>query len=236
MRNSPYARRESLLCASSKVLPFSEYPTNNALFMNFRLSSDAEMLLIFSKSVLTEHTNRRQLCKNVYAMCTTFRRSFHYVYHRWWLGTEKNTCFSVIFFLLMPLRPLTKLHFCKATRFPFSRTKELRKYSGDGGDSIFPFYFFFYFFFGGRAQTKMFTRDPPSFFSDLTSRKKEIAKMPLSPHRWQHWLSGKEASHLQACFHCLETKCFFVWVFACEQLIDESKLIVTMLSAKKTSC
>ncbi len=42
-------------------------PTNNALLINFRLSSDAEILLLSTD--LAYIPNRCQTCKNVYAMC-----------------------------------------------------------------------------------------------------------------------------------------------------------------------
>ncbi len=41
--------------------------TNDSLSIIFRLSSDAEILLIIK--LLTEHTNWCQMCKNVYALC-----------------------------------------------------------------------------------------------------------------------------------------------------------------------
>ena len=53
----------------------------------------------------TEYTNQRQTCKNVHAMCTyIFQLSFHFAFHRWWLGNlklaERSFCATTFFFPL----------------------------------------------------------------------------------------------------------------------------------------
>ena len=45
------------------------YPTNNALLINWRLSSNAEILFINK----TEHANWLQMCKNVYLVCNVYK-------------------------------------------------------------------------------------------------------------------------------------------------------------------
>ncbi len=61
-------------------------PTTNALLVSFRLSSDAEFF--FFQQAPTEHADWRQTCKNVCAMSCVFQLSFHFAYHRWWLGSR----------------------------------------------------------------------------------------------------------------------------------------------------
>ncbi len=58
------------------------YPTNNALLISFRLSSDAEILLISEQWAYKSMRNVQNRVCNVY----TFQPSFHFAYHRWWLG------------------------------------------------------------------------------------------------------------------------------------------------------
>ncbi len=59
-------------------------PTNNALLINFLLSSDAEILLLSTDWAYKSAQNvQRRVC-NVYILLL----SFHFAYHRWWLGSR----------------------------------------------------------------------------------------------------------------------------------------------------
>ncbi len=57
------------------------YPTNKALLMNFRLSSDAEILLLSTDSIQIGTKRAKRVC-NVYIS----QPSFHFAYHDWWSG------------------------------------------------------------------------------------------------------------------------------------------------------
>ncbi len=61
---------------------FSVYPTNNALLIKFRLSFDAEILLISIDSAYKLVLNVQKRVCNVYM----FQLSFQFAYHHWWLG------------------------------------------------------------------------------------------------------------------------------------------------------
>ncbi len=74
----------SLYLPSSSIVQ-TTYPTNNALLINFRLTSDADILLISTdwayKSVPS--ARKKRAC-----IAHIFQLSFfHFAYHRWWLGT-----------------------------------------------------------------------------------------------------------------------------------------------------
>ncbi len=85
---------------------FSTFPTHNALLVNFRLSSDAEILLISTNWACKSAPNLQKSVCNMYI----FQRSFHFAYHCCWLGwqgtyMEKNMTLQKIrirpsFFLL----------------------------------------------------------------------------------------------------------------------------------------
>ena len=72
----------------------SRHPTNNALLINFLLSSDAEILLISTDWAYESAQNVQKRVCNVYI----FRLSFHFAFHHWWLGVtilfswETKTC------------------------------------------------------------------------------------------------------------------------------------------------
>ncbi len=60
------------------------HPTNNALLISFRLSSDAEVLLVSSD----------RAWKSAPKMC-------HFAYHRWWLGTTPLLLSHLLLLLLL---------------------------------------------------------------------------------------------------------------------------------------
>ena len=62
------------------------HPTNNALLINFRLSSDAEILLISTEWAHKSVPNAQKHVCNVYI----FQLSIHFGYHGWWLGRERE--------------------------------------------------------------------------------------------------------------------------------------------------
>ncbi len=61
--------KTKVLNLQKKSSPEPSYPTNNTLLINFRLSSDAEILLIS-----TDWADKR--AKNVHALCTYSNRAF----------------------------------------------------------------------------------------------------------------------------------------------------------------
>ncbi len=61
----------------------SSYPTNNALLINFRLGSDAEVLLMSTDWACKSASN----VKKCVCIVHIFQLSFHFAYHRWWLGS-----------------------------------------------------------------------------------------------------------------------------------------------------
>ena len=66
-----------------KTFFFVSYPTNNALLITFRLSSDSEILLLSTDWAYKLAQNvQRRVC-NVHV----FRLSFHFACHRCWLGS-----------------------------------------------------------------------------------------------------------------------------------------------------
>ncbi len=67
---------------SIKTLKCWALPTNNALLIMFRLSSDAEILLKSTDWAYKSAPNVQKLVRYVYI----FRLSFHFACHRWWLG------------------------------------------------------------------------------------------------------------------------------------------------------
>ena len=82
------------------------YPTNNALLISFRVSSDAEIFVNkhrLSMQIIAPNVQKRAC--NVYI----FRLSFHLAYHRWWLGSPRD-CIEekATFFLLQNM--LSKKH------------------------------------------------------------------------------------------------------------------------------
>ncbi len=78
-------------------------PTNNALLINFRLISDAEILLLSTDWACTLAQNVQKHVCNMH----TFRLSFHFACHRCWLGplTPENLSgqLSLSFSLLLSL-------------------------------------------------------------------------------------------------------------------------------------
>ncbi len=67
---------------SLSLFPSSSSPTNNALLINFLLSSDAEILLIITDWACKSAPNVQKRVCNAYVS----RLSFHFAYHPWWLG------------------------------------------------------------------------------------------------------------------------------------------------------
>ncbi len=66
------------------------HPTNNALLINFRLSSDAEILL-------TSHRLSLQMsAKRAMRILHIFQPSFHFAYHRWWLGMAAAAAAAIV--------------------------------------------------------------------------------------------------------------------------------------------
>ncbi len=60
------------------------YPTNNALLLNFLLSSDAEIFVSKHRlSIYKSAPSVQTRVRNVYV----FQLSFLFAYHRWWLGS-----------------------------------------------------------------------------------------------------------------------------------------------------
>ncbi len=57
-------------------------PANNVPSINFRQSSDAEILLLSTDWAYKSARNMQKRACNVYV----FRLSFHFAYHRFWLG------------------------------------------------------------------------------------------------------------------------------------------------------
>ena len=71
----------------------SECPTNNALSINFRLSSDAEILLISTDWACKIGAKR---AKNMYALCTYSNWASIFAYHLRWLGGKKTNWLSFV--------------------------------------------------------------------------------------------------------------------------------------------
>ncbi len=65
------------------------FPTNNGLLINFRLTSDAEILFNeHRRSMRNRRQNVQKRVCNVYV----FQRSFHFACHRCWLGLDDKVC------------------------------------------------------------------------------------------------------------------------------------------------
>ena len=63
------------------ALCLQTYPSNNALLINFRLSFDAEILLLSTDWAYNSVPNVQKCVCTVYV----FRLSFHFACHPWWL-------------------------------------------------------------------------------------------------------------------------------------------------------
>ncbi len=72
----------------------TSYPTNNALLISFRLSSDTEIL--FNNHRLSKQVGTKSAKKNVYETCTCSDWAFILHTTRWWLGTLSRKVEEVI--------------------------------------------------------------------------------------------------------------------------------------------
>ncbi len=88
-------------------------PTNNELLMNFRLSSDAEILSMSTDLACKSAPNMQRRVCNVYM----FRLSFHFAYHRWWLGCRRHRTTCGTFF--GDHSALLKRHLCDIFKMIF---------------------------------------------------------------------------------------------------------------------
>ncbi len=78
---------ERLRRSRPHAFSLASFPTNNAILVNFRLSSDADFFVV-DKHRPTWLTSGRRTCKIRVSNVWVSQLSFHFAYRRCWLGTR----------------------------------------------------------------------------------------------------------------------------------------------------